>query len=91
MHGTRQTLLRTAGRELSMSQGPPHLSLATGTLRLLHLTDHSDLHGNKYIFSLSCKSVIAVDFWGNKVSLQTAVAKADSTHKIQRGKNISSL
>lgn len=90
MQGNRQTLLRTAGREPGTSQGPPHRSLAAGTLGLPpHLTDHFDLHGNKYIFNLSLTSVITVDFWGNKVSIQIAVAKADSMHKIQRGENIS--
>ena len=70
VQGNRQTLLRPAGRDLGTSRGSPHTSLATGTLGLPpHLTDHFDLHGNKYFFNLSRNSVTTADFWGNKISI----------------------
>lgn len=56
-------------KEEILAHHAAHLTdlLATGTLGLApHLTDHSDLHGNKYIFNLSCNSVTTAYFWGNK-------------------------
>lgn len=90
MQGNRQAGIRPADRNLGISQGSPHRSLARSALGLVpRLTDHSDLRGNKYIVNLPHNSVTTADFWSDKLSIQTAVAH--SMHKTWRSENISPL